>query len=151
MRAALLSGVFLMTLVCRWCNALVADKRLSRPAFGPSPAQCVFAGIGLSMRDLDAELVSIRERLVAGEDISDARFTEHKFLELAPTDGSMLIEGFQAFTMAFERHVAEFNAAPDAAKYAAVVGGCEACHMRSCPGPLERIAKRHPSGRSLTQ
>ena len=43
--------------------------------------------------------------------------------------------------MAFERHVAEFNAAPDAAKYEAVVGGC-ACHMRSCPGPLERIAKR---------
>ena len=54
----------------------------------------------------------------------------------------MLVEGFRALTMAFERHVAEFNAAPDAEKYQSVVGGCEACHLRSCPGPLERIAKR---------
>ena len=122
---------------------LVEDKqRPHRTPAWPQPNPIFSSELALSMRDLDAELVSVRERLIAGEDISDARFTEHKFLDLAPTDSSMLIEGFQALAMAFERHVAEFNAAPDAAKYETVVESCEACHMRSCPGPLERIAKR---------
>lgn len=142
MRAALLSGLFLMTLVLSLVQCAGGGQvPPSDPRLAPVQPN-VSSELALSMRGLDAELVSIRERLIAGEDISDARFTEHKFLELAPTDSSMLIEGFQAFTMAFERHVAEFNSAPDAAKYEAVVGGCEACHMRSCPGPLERIAKR---------
>ena len=56
----------------------------------------------------------------------------------------MLVDGFW-LSMAFERHVAEFNP-PDAEKYAAVVGGAKpvACGP---VGPLERIAKRHlPDG-----
>jgi len=127
MRAALLSGVFLMTLALSLVQcAGGGEAPPSAPRLAPAQPN-VSSELALSMRDLDAELVSIRERLIAGEDIADARFTEHNFLELAPTDSSMLIEGFQAFTMA---------------KYEAVVGGCEACHMRSCPGPLERIAKR---------
>ena len=64
-------------------------------------------------------------------------------MDLEPTDSTMLVDGFQALSMAFERYVDEFNTAPNAETYAAVVGGCEACHLRSCPGPLERIAKRH--------
>ena len=142
MRAALLSGLFLMTLALALVQCAgggqerTVDPRLAPAQPNPSSA------LAQSMRDLDAELVNIRERLLAGEDISEARLTEHDFLELAPTDSSMLVEGFRALTMAFERHVAEFNAAPDAEKYQAVVGGCEACHLRSCPGPLERIAKR---------
>ena len=142
MRAALLSGLCLMALALSLVQcagggqAPKADPRLA-------PAQPNLSSeLAVSMRDLDAELVSIRERLIAGDDISDARFTEHKFLELTPTDSTMLVEEFQSLTLAFERQVAEFNAAPDAAKYEAVVGGCEACHMRSCPGPLQRIAKR---------
>ncbi|MAC18046.1 MAG: hypothetical protein CMC97_07120 [Flavobacteriales bacterium] len=142
MRAAPLSGLGLMTLTLSLVHCAGGGQApTSDPRLAPAQPN-LSSELAISMRDLDAELVSVRERLIAGEDISDARFTEHKFLDLAPTDSSMLIEGFQALTMAFERHVAEFNTAPDAAKYEAVVGGCEACHMRSCPGPLERIAKR---------
>jgi len=142
MRTALLLGLFLITLALSLVQCAGGGHE---PASDPrlAPVQPNFSSeLAISMRDLDAELVSIRERLIAGEDISDARFTEHKFLELTPTDSSMLVEGFQTLTLEFERQGAEFNAAPDAAKYEAVVGGCEACHMRSCPGPLERIAKR---------
>ena len=98
-----------------------------------------------SMRVLDAELLEIRALLEAGEDVEGKRFTEYQFTALEPTDSSMLVDGFQALSVAFAHHVAEFNAAPTAATYSAVVGGCEACHMRSCPGPLQRIAKRYLS------
>ena len=98
-----------------------------------------------SMRDLDAELLEIRELLEAGDDVEGKRITEYQFTALQPTDSSMLVDGFQALSMAFAHHVAEFNAAPAAETYSAVVEGCEACHMRSCPGPLERIAKRYLS------
>lgn len=129
-----------MSLACVQCGSTdggaTPDPRLAPAQPNPTSA------LAQSMRDLDAELLNIRARLLDGDDLTGARFTEHRFTELEPTDSTMLVDGFQALSMAFERHVAEFNAAPDAEKYSAVVGGCEACHMRSCPGPLERIAKR---------
>lgn len=96
-----------------------------------------------SMRVLDAELLEVRQRLVDGERLDGVRLSEQHFMDLQPTDSTMLVDGFQALSMAFERYVDEFNTAPNAETYTAVVGGCEACHLRSCPGPLERIAKRH--------
>ena len=97
-----------------------------------------------SMRMLDAELLGVKT-LVENRDpaLQEAQFTDIDFTQLAPTDSSMLVEGFTAFSKAFAHHVAAFNAAPSAETYSAVVGGCEACHMKACPGPLERIAKRH--------
>ena len=143
MRAALLAGLFLMALALSLVQCTGGGQApMSDPRLAPAQPN-LSSELAMSMRDLDAELVSIRDRLIAGDDISDTRFTEHKFLELTPTDSTMLVEGFQSLTMAFERKVAEFNAAPDAARYEAVLGGCEACHMRSCPGPLQRIAKRN--------
>ena len=116
-----------------------ADPRLA-------PAQPNYTSeLAQSMRDLDVELLEIRELLEAGEDVGGVRITEYQFTALEPTDNSMLVDGFQALSMAFAHHVAAFNAAPTAETYSAVVGGCEACHMRSCPGPLERIAKRYLS------
>lgn len=142
MRDALFSGMLFMTMALSLVQCAGGGQApTSDPRLAPAQPN-VSSELAISMRDLDAELVSIRESLIAGDDISGARLTEHRFLELAPTDSSMLVEGFQALTLAFERYVAEFNASPDAAKYEAVVGGCEACHLRSCPGPLERIEKR---------
>lgn len=116
-----------------------ADPRLA-------PAQPNYTSeLAQSMRDLDAELLEIQQLLEAGEDVEGVRITEYQFTALEPTDSSMLVDGFQAFSMAFAHHVAEFNAAPAAETYSAVVRGCEACHMRSCPGPLDRIAKRYLS------
>jgi len=138
----LLMAAFATALV--QCEGSVATESGADPRLAPVQPN-VTSALAQSMRDLDAELLDIRQRLMEGEDLAGARFTEYHFMEMEPTDSTMLVEGFQALSIAFERQVAEFNAAPDAEKYAAVVGGCEACHMRSCPGPLERIAKRHLS------
>ena len=96
-----------------------------------------------AMRVMDAQLLSAKAMIEAGDaGLADFRFAEVDFTALAPTDSSMLVEGFTAYSRAFSTHLAEFNAAPSADTYSAVVGGCEACHMKACPGPLERIAKR---------
>lgn len=96
-----------------------------------------------SMRELDAELLAAKALIEQGDAaLEDFRFSQVDFTQLAPTDSSMLVDGFAAFSMAFAHHVAAFNAAPSSETYSAVVGGCEACHMKACPGPLERIAKR---------
>jgi len=137
----LMTGVVLAFAQCGEGGEAAADPRLA-PA-QPNPS----SPLAESMRALDGELLEFRGRLIEGKSLDGAHFSEYRFTELEPTDSTMLVDGFLALSMAFERHVAEFNAAPDAEKYAAVVGGCEACHMRSCPGPLERIAKRHlPDG-----
>ncbi|MED5336125.1 MAG: hypothetical protein VX880_07405 [Bacteroidota bacterium] len=137
----LMTGVVFAFARCGGGGEAAADPRLA-PA-QPNPS----SPLAESMRALDEELLEFRGRLIEGESLYGARFSEYRFTELEPTDSTMLVDGFLALSMAYERHVSEFNAAPDAEKYAAVVGGCEACHMRSCPGPLERIAKRHlPDG-----
>lgn len=138
-------GFLALSTACVQCGS-GEDEAAPDPRLAPAQPNPTSA-LAQSMRDLDAELVEIRTRLMEGDDLVGARLTEYRLTELEPTDSTMLVDGFQALSMAFERHVAEFNAAPDAEKYSAVVGGCEACHMRSCPGPLDRIAKRQlPNG-----
>ena len=95
-----------------------------------------------AMRDIDLELQDVRAALVAGGDLSGMGLTEYNFLALQPTDSTMLVDGFQALSMAFSSHVSAFNQTPSAETYSAVVGGCVSCHQKACPGPLERIAKR---------
>ena len=96
-----------------------------------------------SMRHLDAELVGFRTRFLEGDgEWAGATFTEFDLNDLAPTDSSLLVEGYKALAMAFEQRIADFNAHPDAASYSMVVSGCISCHQKACPGPLERIAKR---------
>ena len=113
------------------------DARLA--PIQPNPT----SALAQSMRDLDAELLEARALIEAGDAaLADFRFSEVDFTTLAPTDSSMLVEGFTAFSVAFAHHVAAFNAAPGPDTYSAVVGGCEACHQKACPGPLERIAQR---------
>jgi hypothetical protein len=96
-----------------------------------------------AMRQLDAELVVFRDRFLEGDKRwAEASFTEYDLNDLAPTDSSMFVEGYTAFAMAFHKRVSDFNRAPGPETYAGVVSGCESCHQKACPGPLERIAKR---------
>lgn len=96
-----------------------------------------------AMREADGELVHLRQAfLEEGADWAGTQLTVHDFNALMPTDSSMLVDGFQALAMAYQKRVLDFNAAPSAAAYSAVVTGCLSCHQKACPGPLERIAKR---------
>lgn len=96
-----------------------------------------------AMRQLDAELVVFRDRFLEGDKSwSEAAFTEYDLNNLTPTDSSMFVEGYTAFALAFHKTVSDFNRAPGPDTYSGVVSGCESCHQKACPGPLERIAKR---------
>ena len=135
-------GLLVFSLVLKQCAGAAVETGKTDPRLAPKQPNYT-SELAQSMRDLDAELLEIRELLVAGEGADGRHLTEYQFTSLEPTDSSMLVDGFQAMSMAFSHYVAEFNAAPTAETYSAVVGGCEACHLRSCPGPLQRIAKRY--------
>lgn len=96
-----------------------------------------------AMREADADLVRVRAAFLEEQSgWAGAQLTPHDFNALTPTDSSMLVDGFQALAIAYQKRVLDFNAAPSADAYSAVVTGCVSCHQKACPGPLERIAKR---------
>lgn len=95
-----------------------------------------------AMRQLDGELVALLAEQAPSGIWDGATLSRLPLAELAPTDSTMLVPGFQGFAMAFDQHVAAFNEAPSEATYQAVVNGCLSCHQRACPGPVSRIKKR---------
>ena len=134
-----------------WCLAPCALLLTQCAADAPSPSKGRLAplqpnrtsALAQSMWDLDAQLLDARDLVLSGDpELANHRFTIVDFTTLAPTDSSMLVEGFTAFSKAFSHQLAAFNEAPGPDTYSAVVGGCEACHQKACPGPLDRIAKR---------
>lgn len=98
--------------------------------------------LAMAMRAMDGELVSLLARHAASDNWEGASLSELDLTRMMPTDSSMLVEGYTAFAIAFSKHVEAFNAAPSAETYTHVVSGCLSCHMRACPGPIERINKR---------
>lgn len=96
-----------------------------------------------AMRAMDAELVELLAAHAGNPDAWEgAAFTRMDLTRMMPTDSTMLVDGYQAFAMAFHAHVEAFNAQPSATTYSNVVNGCLSCHQRACPGPIERINKR---------
>ena len=98
--------------------------------------------LAIAMRAMDGELVGLLARHAAEDDWGGASLSELDLTRMMPTDSSMLVEGYTAFAIAFGKHVEAFNAAPGADTYTEVISGCLSCHMRACPGPIERINKR---------
>ena len=98
--------------------------------------------LALAMRAMDGELVSLLARHAEADDWEGAVLSELDLTQMMPTDSSMLVEGYTALAIAFSKHVESFNADPGADTYTDVVSGCLSCHMRACPGPIERINKR---------
>ena len=94
------------------------------------------------MRAMDGELVGLLARHAAEDDWEGASLSELDLTRMMPTDSSMLVEAYTAFAIAFSKHVEAFNATPSADTYTDVISGCLSCHMRACPGPIERINKR---------
>lgn len=70
-----------------------------------------------------------------------------ELLGLEPTDGSMINAHFEEHAPLYSLAIEQFNASPSAQTYNAVVQACTDCHLGTCPGPLERIAKRRSDAR----
>ena len=68
----------------------------------------------------------------------------HSLLDRHPTDGSMVNRHFEDHAPLYRQAIAQFNEAPSADHFNAVVSACADCHHGTCPGPLTRIEKRRP-------
>ena len=68
----------------------------------------------------------------------------HDLLALEPTDASMVNGHFTTHAPLYLQAIAQFNKAPSAGHFNAVVSACADCHHGTCPGPLTRIEKRRP-------
>ena len=143
-RAWTVIGLMLTAVVLARCGTAPS----SAPQLAPTQPNRT-SPLAASMRYLDAELVGFRTRFLEGDgDWTGAAFTEVDLNNLAPTDSSMLVDGYQALAIAFEKRIADFNAHPNPDSYSSVVTGCISCHQKACPGPLERISKRElPAGK----
>ena len=98
--------------------------------------------LAAAMRALDGELVELLAEHAGTDEWEGASLSGYDLTQLMPTDSSMLVDGYTAFAIAFGKHVEAFNSQPSADTYSEVVNGCLSCHMRACPGPIERINKR---------
>jgi hypothetical protein len=78
-------------------------------------------------------------------DWSDQRLVAHDLLGQDPTDASMVNAHFGEHAPLYAKAIEQFNAAPSAERFNAIVTACSQCHQGTCPGPLERIEKRRVS------
>lgn len=118
-------------------------------AWSPSPTLAPNQPNGSSplasaMVAMDAQLLQTLDAVMADSSHSweGRRLMSHDFLALAPTDASMLNGHFEAQAPIYHLAIEQFNASPSAKHYNEVVASCTQCHLGTCPGPLDRIAKR---------
>ena len=131
-------AVLALTLGLAFCGQAPEQSQAKLAPLQPNRS----SELAMAMRAMDGELVSLLARHAAADDWEGASLSELDLTRMMPTDSSMLVEGYTAFAIAFSKHVEAFNANPSADTYTNVVSGCLSCHMRACPGPIERINKR---------
>lgn len=97
-----------------------------------------------NMVAMDGQLQATLEAVMADpEHRWDGRsMISHNLLGVEPTDETMINAHFDNHAPLYALAIAQFNASPSASTYNAVVQACTDCHLGTCPGPLERIAKR---------
>lgn len=93
---------------------------------------------------MDAQLQATLEAVMADPQHrwEGRSLVAHDLLGLEPTDGTMINAHFEENAPLYTLAIEQFNASPSAVHYNAVVQACTDCHLGTCPGPLERIAKR---------
>ena len=99
-----------------------------------------------AMVAMDSQLQIVLEAVMADPNHAWAGFTleSHDLLALEPTDASMVNGHFTTHAPLYLQAIAQFNKAPSAGHFNAVVSACADCHHGTCPGPLTRIEKRRP-------
>jgi len=95
---------------------------------------------------MDSQLQVVLETVMADPNHAWEGYTlaSHDLLALEPTDNSMVNAHFTTHAPLYLQAIAQFNEAPSADHFNAVVSACADCHHGTCPGPLNRIEKRRP-------
>ena len=102
------------------------------------------SALASAMVAMDSQLQATLTSVMADPDHSweGRRLVEHDLLGLDPTDDSMINGHYLEQAPLYALAVAQFNAHPSADHFNAIVERCTSCHLGTCPGPLDRIAKR---------
>ena len=104
------------------------------------------SALASAMVAMDSQLQIVLEAVMADPNHVWEGFTleSHDLLALDPTDASMVNGHFTTHAPLYLQAIAQFNKAPSAGHFNAVVSTCADCHHGTCPGPLTRIEKRRP-------
>ena len=102
------------------------------------------SALASAMVAMDSQLQIVLEAVMADPNHVWEGFTleSHDLLALEPTDASMVNGHFTTHAPLYLQAIAQFNEAPSADHFNAVVSACADCHHGTCPGPLTRIEKR---------
>ena len=102
------------------------------------------SALASAMVAMDSQLQIVLEAVMADPNHVWEGFTleSHDLLSLDPTDASMVNGHFTTHAPLYLQAIAQFNKAPSAGHFNAVVSACADCHHGTCPGPLTRIEKR---------
>ena len=97
-----------------------------------------------AMIGMDSQLNAMRESVMSDPAHSweNRQLAEFDLLGYEPTDSTMINAHFLEWAPVYEQAVLDFNQAPSAITFNAVVQQCSNCHVGTCPGPLTRIEKR---------
>ena len=103
--------------------------------------------LAATMVAMDAQLQVTLESVMADPAHSwqGRTLKTHDLLDSEPTDDSMINAHFEEHAPLYNLAISQFNERPSASTFNAVVQSCTDCHLGTCPGPLERIAKRRSS------
>lgn len=93
---------------------------------------------------MDDQLQSVLEAVERRSDQAwtDQVLVHHDLLQTEPTDPSMINDHFREQAPLYTLAISQFNENPSVKTFNDVVQSCTNCHLGTCPGPLERIAKR---------
>lgn len=95
--------------------------------------------MALMMRAMFSRLEGIKQKIEAGEDISQEHLDFELIHKQTPTDESFLKDGLEGMSTAYSYSVDAFNNEPSSKNFSSIINNCMSCHSMLCPGPLERI------------
>lgn len=121
------------------------DSSCAAPKLAPNQPNGSSA-LASAMLAMDSQLQVVLEAVMAdpNHEWSGHRLASHDLVELEPTDASMINGHFMTHAPLYLQAIEQFNSAPSADHFNAVVSACADCHHGTCPGPLTRIEKRRP-------
>lgn len=126
-----------------WASCASEPAPCSAPTLAPNQPNGSSA-LASTMVAMDAQLQATLEAVMADPEHrwEGRTLRDHDVLDLEPTDASMINAHFEAHAPLYRLAIEQFNKTPSASTFNAVVQACTDCHLGTCPGPLERIAKR---------
>lgn len=99
--------------------------------------------MALMMRQMADDAQAMRDLILSGKPVTEAKFPFNRFYLVEPTDTNVLEPQFFENARLFQVAYKEMMAHPkdQKAHYNAYIAKCVSCHESYCSGPLRRIRK----------